>query len=183
MFLKRQTQSGVTLVEILIAIAAVALLMGLVVPTFRTFMMNQQIRNGADAIVNGMNLARSEAIRRNKTVEFAMGNKLHWTVSQVSPRIVIQDRASKEGSKNADVSIPSGASMVTFNALGAILSTNSDGSIALTQLDVVPDATLPSDSAVRILRITVSTSGSIRMCDPPDRNNPPLPAGDPRRCQ
>lgn len=73
-------QQGVSLVEIMIGLAIVALLLSAGVPSFATFMQNSRIRNGAEAIQNGLNLARAEAVRRNTSVRFALGAATSWTV-------------------------------------------------------------------------------------------------------
>jgi Tfp pilus assembly protein FimT len=65
-------QTGVTIVELLIAVALLSLLVGIGVPTFRSWIQNSQVRTGADALLNGVQLARAEAIRRNKPVEFIL---------------------------------------------------------------------------------------------------------------
>jgi hypothetical protein len=55
------------------------------------------------------------------------------------------------------------------------MSTNPvDGSLPITTIDVSSAITV---EALRPLRIVISTSGAVRMCDP----DPNLPAGDPRR--
>jgi hypothetical protein len=69
--------------------------------------------------------------------------------------------------------------MVTFGALGNVMSSNPDGSPILTQIDV-DSATRPSVSnpAIRPLRIVINAGGSTRTCDP----SPNVPVGDPRHC-
>jgi type IV fimbrial biogenesis protein FimT len=169
---------GVTLIEMLIGIAVLAILLGLGAPSFMVWMQNTQIRNAADAVLNGMQLARTEAIRRNKPVQFALSTQSGWSVNIVNPSVndppnPIQKRSRKEGSENVNVAAtPGGASAVTFDAMGGPTD-NADGSLTIQSLDFTSSV---STSAPRPLRIVVSVSGTIRMCDPN------APAGDSRRC-
>jgi type IV fimbrial biogenesis protein FimT len=169
-------QSGVTIIELLIGVTLLALLMGIGVPTFRLWLQNSQIRTAADGVINGVQLARAEAIRRNRPVEFVLRDGTNWSVVLVNPRTTLQDRTGDEGSKKATLTVqPGGADRVTFNPIGAPASNNQDGSFPIQQIDITGTQGL---TGMRALRIVVSVSGSVRMCDP-DSN---LPAGDPRRC-
>jgi type IV fimbrial biogenesis protein FimT len=173
--LMRPLVRGFTLVELLIGIAVLALLLGLAAPSFMVWMQNTQIRNAADGVLNGLQLARTEAIRRNKTVQFVLGTQTEWTVSVVSPLQQLQYRPMNEGSANAVVQTsPGGSGAVTFDALGG-RTTNNDLSSPIDTIDITSSVT---PTGVRPLRIVITQSGSARMCDP-DVN---LKVGDPRRC-
>jgi type IV fimbrial biogenesis protein FimT len=169
-------QSGVTIIELLIAVTLLSLLVGIGVPTFRSWIQNSQVRTGADALLNGVQLARAEAIRRNKPVEFILRDGADWSVVLVNPRTTLQERQGREGSKNAVFNVtPAGADRITFNPIGAPSSSNQDGSFPIQEIDITGSQTV---SGLRPLRIVISVSGSVRLCDP-DSN---LPAGDSRRC-
>ena len=81
-----KNQQGVTLIELLIAIAIVAILAGIAVPNFTTWLQNTQIRTATEAVKNGLQLARAEAIRRNEPVNFVLSSVTgtNWTVSTVA---------------------------------------------------------------------------------------------------
>ena len=171
-----KTRRGFSLIELLIGLAVLAILLGLGVPSFMVWMQNTQIRNAADAVLNGMQLARSEAIRRNKTVTFTLTERSGWTVQQSNPSVDIQKRSADEGSAKVAVTpTPGGAYAVTFDSLGG-RTDNPDGSTPIDSLGFKSLAS--SDSAVRPLIIMVGVSGTVRMCDP----DPKLGTGDPRRC-
>jgi type IV fimbrial biogenesis protein FimT len=127
---------GFTLIEMLIGITVLGILLTLAAPSFMVWMQNTQIRTAADAVLNGLQLARTEAIRRNKTVRFTLGNQTEWTVSVVNPLQQLQYRPMGEGSANAVVqTTPGGSTMVTFDALGGRTS-NNDASNAIDTIDI-----------------------------------------------
>ncbi|MDA7085122.1 GspH/FimT family pseudopilin [Pseudomonas sp. SA3-5] len=57
-----------TLVELLIAIAIFAVLMGVAIPAYNDMTLGSKLRSQANDLVAGAVLARSEAIKRNQTV-------------------------------------------------------------------------------------------------------------------
>lgn len=182
------SDNGFTLIEVLVTITIVAILATLAVPSFRAFIMNIQIRTATEALNNGLQLARGEAVRRNANVTFTMGAGSSWTVACETPvpdsnadgmeecPAVIQSRSSEEGSTLATVAAtPADATMATFNGLGR-LTANDDASASISRLDVdMPEATLAADQS-KELRILIN-GGSIRMCNPNITT-----AGDARAC-
>ena len=176
MLMRSHRQSGFTLIELMLGIGVLAVLLMLALPSFGLMLQNARIRNAADSIMNGVQLARAEAVRRNRSVEFAFTGDGSWSVTQLSPLEDVQARAGSEGMKYAV--IDSGASSrVTFGPIGAPLSINpGDGSGPMTRIDITSSAGI---DGLRPLAILISAAGNVRMCDP-DTN---LPAGDPRRCE
>lgn len=65
-----QRQGGFNLIELMIGIAIFGSLLALAIPEFTTFLRNTKVRNAAENILTGMQLARAEAVRRNSTVRF-----------------------------------------------------------------------------------------------------------------
>lgn len=61
-------QGGFTLVELLTVVAITAILLAIGVPSFKNFMVRRQINGQAAELSRAFNLARSEAIKRNKPV-------------------------------------------------------------------------------------------------------------------
>lgn len=59
---------GFTLLELMVAVAIVSILVTLAVPSFRTLMINNRGSAHANALVQILTTARSEAIKRNRVV-------------------------------------------------------------------------------------------------------------------
>ena len=92
----RLGQRGVSIIEMLIGLAIVAIIMSVAIPSFTVFMKNAQIRNGAEIALSAINLTRAEALRRNASVRFQFvssltggcvlsGSSLDWVVSLADP--------------------------------------------------------------------------------------------------
>jgi type IV fimbrial biogenesis protein FimT len=179
---------GATLVELMIGLTIVALLMAMGAPSFFTWIQNSQIRTSAEAIQNGLYLARGEAVRRNTTTRFQMTTTLdsscalsasgtNWVVSlddpsgscnsaasdTVAPRI-IQTRSGAEGTTKAVV-VAAQAS-VAFNGLGRV----TPAPVGNIDIDISNptggSCATASAAGMRCLRVRVSAGGQIRMCDP-----------------
>lgn len=172
----RFPQKGVTLIELMIAIVIMAILLAIALPSFKTWMLNTQIRTATESIQNGLQLARAEAVRRNERVKFVLGAASSWAVS-TDAGTAIQSRTSSEGSSSVTVTVtPLNATTATFNALGRIVA-NTDTTSSLTQIDLgVPTSILPANLS-QSLSIMITSGGQVRSCDP--RFNA---TSDPRAC-
>lgn len=160
-------QFGATLVEMLIGIAILAILMMVGLPSYTAWMQNTQIRNATESVLNGMQLARNEAVRRNTNVQLALGAQSSWEIRVGSNTgDLIQSRTYGAGSKNVTVAaLPANATKITFSSLGRVVA-NADASATITQLDFNVPTSILADTASRNLRIGVTAGGNVRMCDP-----------------
>jgi type IV fimbrial biogenesis protein FimT len=172
--------AGFTLIELMVTITILVILLFIALPNFAVWMQNSQIRTAGEAVLNGMQLARAEAIRRNIGVELGMDVSSGWTVRVPSTGEVIQSRVAGEGSAAALVTItPVGATRITFNGFGSI-TTNDDGTPTITEIKIDSPSIAAADS--RELCVLVRAGGNIRMCDPQVASTdsrtciPPLPA-------
>jgi type IV fimbrial biogenesis protein FimT len=159
--------AGFTLIELMVTITILAIMLFIALPNFAVWMQNTQIRTAGEAVLNGMQLARAEAIRRNVSVEFGMDVSSGWTVRVSGTPEVIQSRLAGEGSAAALVTIapsaPVAATKITFNAFGSIAA-NDDGTPAITEIKIDSPSIAAADS--RELCVLVRAGGTIRMCDP-----------------
>ena len=67
-------QRGLTLVELLVAMALMVILLFLAAPNFTTWINNTRIRTVSEVLQNGARFAQAEAIRRNRSVVFYLTN-------------------------------------------------------------------------------------------------------------
>lgn len=157
--------SGFTLLELMTALAVIAVLAAMAVPTMRNVIENGHIRAAGASIQNGLALARAEAVRLNTQVEFAFTPD-GWEVRHVASGDVLHQSAGREvsgGSLDVTV-IPDGADHVTYNTFGRAATLNPDGTDAIMRIDI--DATNPSGSSnYKPLAVQVLPGGTVRLCD------------------
>ncbi len=60
---------GFTLIELIVTMTVAGILLGIAMPSFRSFMQNSRLATQANTLVYSLNLARSEAIRLDTQVE------------------------------------------------------------------------------------------------------------------
>lgn len=190
-----KSPKGFSLIELLIVMAIVGILLSLALPSYQAWIQNTKIRTAAESLLNGMQLARAEAVRRNSNMGFYLlssvdsscvgdGSKGNWIVSQQDPTgmcdlapsetiapQIIQKSSQKEGATDMVVltALPAGSSSVMFSPLGRARNPGTD----ITQIDL--NAATPVAGS-RSLRILVGAGGNLKMCDPQATGD------DPRRC-
>lgn len=177
----RRRVEGLSLIEILVVVAIVAILAATGIPSFNEWIQNTQIRTAAESIASGLQSARAEAIRRSTPIEFTLtGNggagETGWQIVERNTGNTLQSAPAGEGSRNATLATTPGDSRtVTFSSLGRVLDSNADATPVLTQINI--DNPSVDSSLSRDLQIGISVGGSIRMCDPAVYTT-----GDPRKC-
>ena len=176
--LTRRKRRGFTLIELLIGLAIFGILIMSALPSYTAWIQNTKIRNAAESVQNGLQLARSEAVMRNTSVEFAFGTDSAWTIRVVSPAQQLQARPAEQGSAGVTIATSSGAASggtrVTFNSLGRVTA-NADGSASFDAVNFSAPG-VSTAGLVRSLRVTISAAGRVRMCDPS------VPNTDTRTC-
>mgnify|MGYP000629706991 CR=1 FL=1 len=178
---RRSRLQGLSLIEMMVVVAIVAILAATGIPSFNEWIQNSQIRTAAESVSNGLQYARAEAIRRSTPVEFTLtGNggagETGWQVIERNTGTTLQSVSPGEGSQNATLAAtPGDARTVTFTGLGRVAATNADATPVLTQINI--DNSNLSASVSRDLQIGISVGGSIRMCDPAV-----YATTDPRKC-
>ena len=154
-----------------------AVLLAIGLPSFNQFIVRNQIKASAEAVQNGVQLARAEAVRLNAKVRFTLGaGTSSWSVNVDSGgALVQQSRASGEGGSASVTTTrtPANATQITFNGLGRVVA-NTDASAILTAVDVAATGG-PANSTLRIQ--VSSPGGQVRICDPSVSGTT-----DPRRC-
>jgi len=180
MLIRAKKLAGFTLVEVMITVLILAIVTTIAFPQYMIWMQNQRMRNGAESILNGLQKARAEAVKRNLPVSFVLGANTAWSVGCVTVTAncpaIIEQRLTSEGSSAqiSATSTPAGATTMIYTNFGLLQPKPPSPTDPFTRL-VIQNSTTGTKS----LEIRIGAGGDARMCDP-DTN---LSATDLRRCQ
>jgi len=145
----RSTARGFSLIELMVVVALVAIMAGLAVPSFKSFISGQRVKTAASDFVMAAIFARSEAIKRNANVTItpaASGWKDGWSVAVGSTEL-----SRQQAYNGLTLSGPSSA--ITYNGTGRLSATvttmtitGSNGSTRCVAFDLsgMPKSTISS---------------------------------------
>lgn len=192
----RSTQRGISLIEIAIGLAIIGISVSWAIPSYSAWIQNSKIRNMAESLVNGLQLARSEAIGRNAQVQFILtasdagsdaedtdlatlgnGAGTNWMVRAILPPVAgVPDYAYVTGSVGAegsDGATVEAGDMAIGGGVNAItfngfgrLMTVNDDTSDPIRKICVRSSRLSVANGARILEINIGTAGQVKMCDP-----------------
>lgn len=191
-------QRGLTLVELMVTIALLALLLGLAAPAFSEWTRNAQVRTVADALQTGARLAQAEAVRRQRQTVFFLTNDSVCTTAGTAPAddgafwairtvpFLAGDAAEMvQCGQLADVAqgvTLDGPTAICFNSLGRQVANASPG-IGSTACALDSSGVSRYDVAAtgsnRPLRVLVGIGGQVRACDPARTLSATAPDGCP----
>lgn len=109
---------GFTLIELVVTVAIVAILAALGAPTMRDTVLNQQVRTATFDIYSSLIYARSEAIKRNASinvVQAASGWAAGWTVQLASDNSTLRTQAAL-----SNTSVTGPAAAITYRRDGRL---------------------------------------------------------------
>jgi type IV fimbrial biogenesis protein FimT len=157
------------MVELMITVAVIAILSAIAVPSFREMVAGARLRSTAETFNLGLQLARSEAIKRNAQVFFSFTDT-GWTVGcenvNADCPATIQSKPAAEGSQNVTLTAsPAGATKSTFTGMGRL------------HVDGAGDLKNPDDSSefdridftnsyiTREFSLIIRPTGQVKLCD------------------
>ena len=203
--LKQHLRSrGISMVELMVTLTLAAILMAVAVPAFSTWMQNSRIRVTAEAVLAGLQYAKSEATTRNSLVRFQLTSSVDdsceiradgssWVVDMVDAGDEDDSVAGRCATEPSDTVAPrilqtrtaregtgnatvlASADSLVFNGLGR-LSPTPPATISIDIGAADNDQCAARGGDLTCLRVLVTPAGQLRMC------NPVFPAGDPQAC-
>jgi type IV fimbrial biogenesis protein FimT len=115
---------GFTLIEMLVTLAIFAVLLMIAIPSMRPFLQSQSVKNASMDINSTAALARSEAIKRNTTIDVTANSATDWSqgwvVSQTTPAATIRKQPAL-----GNIVITSSSGSFSFDGNGRMTSTGS----------------------------------------------------------
>ena len=175
---------GFTMIELMVGIAVVAILFTLGLPSMGALLQNNKLGSSAKSYMQGIQLARTEAIRRNTTTEFVLtatpiGPGIatalapavagpHWVARAASGASwdLIEAKSAADGSGQVganSVQVNASAATIAFNGFG-VPTTGAAFSIAVT--NPAGGACATAGGTMRCQQIRVRPGGQVFLCDP-----------------
>lgn len=148
----RALQRGLTLVELLVAFAIVALLALAGAPYFSEYGTNSRLREGGNTVYTEALLAQSEAIKRNRVVRLSTSGSAVQVIDLTDPAspVVLRTRSLADGVTVASATVDFGSQGWPTN---------------LTAVAINLSSSLVACSAVyRCPALRVEAGGAIRLC-------------------
>lgn len=180
---------GFTLVEMAVVLAVIGLLMMAAAPSYSSYIANSNLRNTAGLFYSAAQKARTEAIRRNDTIELVLTNDTppvsdaanvgtavmslvesatgtNWVIR--APNAVGSDRLidSKVATELGGAAITVNAGSTTkiqFNGLG---ETTSASTVLVQFRHASQNTECLLTGGVRCVNVRISGGGKARLCEP-----------------
>lgn len=170
--------AGMSLIEMVISLAIVVILFAMGAPSFSNWMAGLQVRTAAEGLLSGLQLARTEAAKRNQQVSLNLVSTTGagWTVTLTADGSVIQSRSASESSQNVSITATPTATVFTFNNLGQRIAPAAASGTVTLALDNAATGSCQPTGPIRCMNILVPIGGQIKMCDPA------LPSSNPQGC-
>lgn len=121
---------GFTLIEMLVTLAIFAVLLMIAIPSMRPFLQSQSVKNASMDINSTVTLARSEAIKRNATVDVKANSATTdwtqgWAVSQTTTTAPVTTDVIRKQPALGNIVITSSSGSFSFDGNGRMTSTGS----------------------------------------------------------
>ncbi len=199
-------QKGFSIIEIAVTLVVLGMVLATAVPSISDWVRNARIRNEANALVSGLQVARETALRRNRPVSFYLVNQptgttltnactvsatgTSWVVSINSPHNACGNAPATTSSSATNPLIVNshfGAEATTGLSVSAIDNAQPSAAASAATFDALGRLTSgaahitvaysSSRTGDRPLRIDITRTGNVRACDPSITDGT-----DPRRC-
>lgn len=161
----RITKRGFTLIELMVAMAVLAILVTVAIPNFQAFQLSNRMALQANDIITALNLARSEAVKRAANVTVCSSSNgtsctggwaQGWIVQDAGGAVIrMQPALSGASSLSGGTNV---ASTITFTASGRT-TIPTTATAAATTLTLCP----PSPAVVQGRAIQIAPTGRTRV--------------------
>lgn len=148
---------GFTLVELMVVVALLAIMASIAIPSFQTMILNNRLSNTTNALLTGLQLARSEAVTNRtaitvcgaNTAQNACANSTNWS----SGALILQGTTLIR-------SIPLNLAGVTVSSTSNSLTYNSNGTTTAATLTISDSRGNDSARTITVNVIGPSCTGS-----------------------
>jgi len=182
-------EGGFTLVEVVVVVVIMGILLGLGLPSYRTYMVNQKVLSTAEVFMAGLQMARGEAVKLNQRVEFILTDETpiaasvdttntsttgrNWIVRAIAAggNTFVEGKSGAEGtgsstSGGSPIVVTGSIAAVTFDGFGMPVGLASTATFDFSNPTGGNCIGATPAGPVRCLRVRLSRGGQTRLCDP-----------------
>jgi type IV fimbrial biogenesis protein FimT len=154
----RQATRGLTLIELMVALAIAAILVVAAVPSFQDYLHNSRLREGGNTVYAMTLFAQSEAIKRNATVRLSTNAATVRVLDRSDPdnEVLVRETTLTNGVSAQAVTVDFGGEGRPINFAAASINLSSAAHACSTE--------------IRCPGLRVDGGGAIRLCG--DHTNP-----------
>jgi type IV fimbrial biogenesis protein FimT len=165
--LPQRRSSGFTLTEVIFVVAIVGLLAAVALPSMRDLIASSRLRGAASALYGSLILARSEAIKRNSSVDLIPTDASNWGAGWTVRVVSSAENLTLREAVTNDVTFAGPASSVRYRGDGRLVDPGT-GSLFAAEVPFTVRATNFAHVALRC--IDVHPSGRPVLKTDKDRN-------------
>ncbi|WP_444999854.1 GspH/FimT family pseudopilin [Halomonas mongoliensis] len=137
--------SGFTLIELLVTVAVIAILATVAVPGFQSLVASNRMASDVNTLISGLQLARSEAVKRGTTVSLVPNGSPPWGFEVRDGATVIHSHISSHRA----TAIAAPALTIAFDAQGRAPACGAGG----CQLTLIPTKGSATAKALTVSRL------------------------------
>jgi len=173
---------GFSLMELMVVVSIVGILSAVSLPSFSRWIQDAKTRTTAEALQNGIRLAQVEALKNGAPVQFFLtsdnnptlnstpsASGTNWGIQVLSTTIpnsaVTFVQGASLGDNNDGVVMTTTKPTIIFNSIGRLVTFNASGQL-IGSSNATYSLSNPTLTNARQLNVVVSSTGSVRMCDP-----------------
>lgn len=178
---------GFSLIELMITIAVFAIIVVIAIPNISEWVGKARVRGGAEALQNAIRFAQSEAVKRNKLIEFSLVNSTGtppappkanssgynndaaadngnaWVVRMINPPSPNKTFLQGDLFSQSGIQL-TGAKTLVFGGIGQVYTVYPFGGGNV--LSSTRAYQIASSGGKHPLCVLVRSGGSVRWCDP-----------------
>lgn len=159
-------ETGVTLIELLVGLAVLAVLLTVVAPSFTGYLVSKRVEGVANELITDLQFARSESVSRNTLVRVRFNSATQYTIEAESPLpATITCTMAGAVTTLKTVNLPAGVTLQGSSA-GTLPACTAVEPVRATAPLAATVEVLGADN--RVVRIASSASGRVQACRPTD---------------